>query len=79
METLATLGRQYAQKGWEVGEGVFEREECDQIAELALKYIDHQPLNEEGVPEPRKVKAAYPCDAAIFKRAHFHERDYPRY
>ena len=70
METLATLGRQFAQKGWEVVEGVFEREECDQIAELALKYIDHQPLNEEGVPEPRKVKAAYPCDAAFRRFVH---------
>lgn len=70
MMSTEPFGREYWEKGWEIVEGVFERDECEQIAELALKYVDNRPKTETGVRESRKVSLAYPCHLAFRRFVH---------
>lgn len=70
MSLTESFGRQYHEKGWEVVESVYEPDECERIAELSLKYVDHTPTTKDGIQEPRKVKLAYPCDVKFRRFAH---------
>jgi len=62
MKCDMSIGESFKTKGWEVVEGVFERSECEAIAELAKEHVDMVIDAEDGEKEARKVSLPFKKD-----------------